>query len=107
MDSRPPPTKVTQGVCRAQGAPHPRDPGARSQLCPEMVALQRAGEASVVDAAFAAQTPLQDRGCVRGKGRILHLNQAPGLPPKATGGSAGSPSQRVVSLKEAPPQPGL
>ena len=107
MESRPPPTKVTQGVCRAQGAPHPRDPGARSQLCPEMVALQRACEASVVDAACAAQTPLQDRGCVRGKGRILHINQAPGLPPEATGGSAGSPSQRVVSLKEAPPQPGL
>lgn len=92
---------------QSPGSPAPQDPAARSQLCPEMVALQRAGEASVVDAACAAQTPLQDQGCVRGKGRILHLNQAPGLPPEAAGGSAGSPSQRVVSLKEAPPQPGL
>ena len=71
-----------------------------------MLALQRASEASAVGAAHAAQTPLQDQGCARGKGHTLHLNQALGLPPEAAGGSAGSASQRVVSLEEAPPQPG-
>lgn len=56
-----------------------QSPGNPAASCvPEMVTLQRASEASVVDAVRAAQTPLQDQGCARGKGSTLHLNQARG-----------------------------
>lgn len=89
----------------------PREPaspapwGHAASCVPKTVTLQQATEVSV-DTACAAQTPLQDRGCTRGKGRTLHLNQVLGLTPEAAGGSAGSPSQRVVSLVEAPTWPG-